>query len=216
MRNSNGVQVKRGDFVRYVHSNGVRGSGFVVRTSTKNRTAVIATDDGQWSVPIDAITQNEGSDFTETMPGLLQRGNPAKRKKRSVSKVTSRRKAVPGEFNSPSQATGLPPTKRLVRRRKETAYAPPGIYANPARVSVRAPSMATGEAPTTRLVRRRKATEKAPRGYYANPLECRVEVQKYGSKAWVVQARFPIAKAAKDYARALHRAYPTWTIRVVS
>lgn len=44
--------------------------------------------------------------------------NPAKRKAKPVTRV--------------SQATGAPPTKRLVKRRKKTATAPKGFFANPA------------------------------------------------------------------------------------
>lgn len=222
MRNRWGIEVRKGDLVTYRPTRGAARTGVIAsfdKTSAfaKAYGVQVSYVDGD-SSGIDDISRNEGkfSDFTETMPGLLQRGNPAKRN--AKKRTASRRKAVPGEFNSPSQATGLPPTKRLVRRRKETAYAPPGIYANPSRVSVRAPSMATGKAPTTRLVQRRKATEKAPRGYYANPTEFRVESALSDSNSWILRGVFPTKAAAHEYAKAFFRSHSkkNWRVRVVS
>lgn len=215
MRNRWGIEVRKGDFVTY---QGTRGGAHTGVVASFDKTSAFAKaygvqvkyDDGA-SSGIDDISRNDGR-FEESAPGLLQRGNPAKRK---AKRTASRRKAVPGEFQSPSQATGLAPTPRLVRRRKETAYAPPGIYANPSRVSVNAPSMATGKRPTTRLVQRRKATNKAPRGYYANPSVFRVESQRVGYPGWLYRGSFPSKSAAEQYARAFHAAHSDMRVRVV-
>lgn len=56
--------------------------------------------------------------------------NPAK--KSAAKKAPRRIKSL----NQPSQATGKKPTKRLVARRKKTAAAPRGYYANPKKVAV--------------------------------------------------------------------------------
>lgn len=58
-------------------------------------------------------------------------------------KKATKRKANPltrVKRNSPSQATGKAPSKRLVKRRARTARAPAGLYANPIRNASRAPS----------------------------------------------------------------------------
>lgn len=52
----------------------------------------------------------------------LARSGAFKRKKNPLTRVKS---------TSPSMATGEPPSKRLIRRRKKTARAPAGFYANP-------------------------------------------------------------------------------------
>lgn len=217
MRNRWGIDVRRGDFVTYQPTRGKPRTGVVAsfdKTSAfaKAYGVQVSFDDGG-SCGIDDISRNDGK-FSETMPGLLQRGNPAKR--RAKAKTTrARRTAVAGKFNSPSLATGLPPSSRLVKRRKETAHAPPGIYANPSRVSVNAPSMATGKRPTTRLVQRRMATDKAPWGYYANPTVFRVESQRVGYPGWLYRGSFPSKAAAEQYARAFHAAHSDMRVRVI-
>lgn len=229
MRNRWGIDVRKGDFVAYQQTRGGARTGVVAsfdKTSAfaKAYGVQVRYDDGS-SSGIDDISRNDGK-FEKTAPGLLQHGNPAKRKK-ARAKHAARRKAVPGKFNSPSQATGLPPSPRLVRRRKETAYAPPGIYANPSRVSVRAPSMATGKKPTTRLIKRREATNKAPRGYYANPapfssVEWKgltnyiVQVKPTYSRTWRTAGVFRLKSEAHEYAHAKHAADDSLTIRVLS
>lgn len=138
------------------------------------------------------------------------------------------------KINSPSQLTGEPPSARLKKRRRKTATMPiPGIWANPlSRVSINSPSQrarktATGgktKRPSKRLTDRREYTNAMPAGFYANPvevaqnlgLEIRVEVKKYGVDRWIIQSRFADANEAKRYARALHKRYPDWAIRVVS
>lgn len=42
-----------------------------------------------------------------------------------------RRTARPAAFRAPSQRSHLAPTPRLVKRRRRTAAAPPGFFANP-------------------------------------------------------------------------------------
>lgn len=130
--------------------------------------------------------------------------------------------------NSPSMATGEPPSKRLRKRRAKTEALPAGYYANPlTRVRVSSPSMATGEAPSKRLVKRRKATNKAPAGVYANPAPfAEVEwanlvhylVQTKGTyhTRWTTRGVFQTKADAHDYAHALHRVDDSLTIRVVS
>lgn len=230
MRNRWGIEIRKGDFVTYQGARGGARTGVVAsfdKTSAfaKAYGVQVNYDDGG-SSGIDDVSRNDGK-FEETAPGLLQRGNPAKRKTKKTKRAAPRRKAVPGEFHSPSQATGLAPSPRLVRRRKETAYAPPGIYANPSRVSVRAPSMATGKKPTTRLVKRREATNKAPRGYYANPapfasVEWKgltnyiVQVKSTYSRTWRTAGVFRLKSEAHEYAHAKHAADDSLTIRVLS
>lgn len=143
------------------------------------------------------------------------RSNPAKRKR-----AAPRRKSIAGKFNSPSQLTGKPPSKRLVKRRKLTAHAPPGIFANPVRVRVGDPSIATGKPPSERLKKRRRTTDRiAPAGFYANPSgyvdhsAFRVQVKESG--AWRTIAGFARIGEAKEYAKAYHAAHSSKAVRVV-
>jgi hypothetical protein len=60
----------------------------------------------------------------------FRKGNPIGK---SAKKSAVKKKAVPKKkaVSRPSQATGKKPTKRLVERRKKTASAPKGYFANP-------------------------------------------------------------------------------------
>ena len=120
---------------------------------------------------------------------------------------------------NPAMATA----KQIAWRKKFAAMAKAGTLtkkrrtrkANPlTRVRVNSPSMATGDAPSKRLVKRRKKTAKAPAGYYANPRGgFKVEVKTTGGRFRCV-ATFGKSGEAESYARALHRANPSRTIRV--
>lgn len=138
--------------------------------------------------------------------------------------------------NSPSMATGRPPSKRLRKRRAKTEALPPGYYANPlTRVKVRSPSqrpslpvVAEHGDPSPRLVKRRERTAKLKRpGAYANPLPfAEVEwanlvhylVQSKGTyhTRWTTRGVFKTKSDAHDYAHALHRADDSLSIRVIS
>ena len=109
----------------------------------------------------------------------------------------------------------------------KTHYAKtPGVWANPlVRVKVKSPAQRGKGDPSPRLVARRKTTQKAPEGFYANPLPKHygsasakewvlIEIQKPSDKRFKRHATFEHAAEARVYARALHNAHPTWTIRV--
>lgn len=138
------------------------------------------------------------------------------------------------KLNSPSMATGEPPSKRLKKRRKDTQSAPPGYYANPihmnssgdgvraknplSRVKLNSPSMATGEAPSKRLKKRRKNTQDAPPGYYANPMSntypAKVDSFNASKGIWESTAAFVTWQQAVDYGHALQKAHPKQSFRV--
>ena len=114
--------------------------------------------------------------------------------------------------NSPSMATGRPPSKRLRKRRAKTESLPAGYYANPlTRVKVGSPSqrpslpvVAEHGDPSPRLKKRRAKTAALKRpGAYANPAprEYFVEVTEAGK--WRKIARFYTPYHAEQYAHAL-------------
>lgn len=161
---------------------------------------------------------------------------PTTRKKNPLTRV---------KVNSPSMATGQPPSKRLIARRKKTAKAPPGIYANPkARTTFTKDSQRPRwsdaaqdytQAASRRLVSRRKKTATAPMGFFANPVE---RGTKYGaaksnaeprnllqyfvqwmnsvSGQWRTVASFASAAEAKIFAHDYSRKHPEKTIRVAT
>lgn len=101
-----------------------------------------------------------------------------------VTENPAKRKGV----TRPSQATGKAPTKRLVQRRKKTAKAPPGYFANPKKPG------------TVRSVAR--TAER-----YMGPGEFEVYTAKgyrdaANPKLGTLLARFPSKSAAQEYARA--------------
>jgi hypothetical protein len=85
-----------------------------------------------------------------------------------------------------SQATGAPPSKRLVTRRKKALTAPAGYFPNPYTMS--------------------KSKEKA------NFPFC---VETKATENWSIKACFKTMQPAKEYAVALSKQYPNLTIRVM-
>lgn len=71
--------------------------------------------------------------------------------------------------------------------------------------------------PSKRLVARRKATKKAPEGYYANPRAEKsvlIAVKKPRENSFKRHASFSDYDEAVIYARALHDAHPSWSVKV--
>lgn len=197
MRNSRGIEIKRG---HWVHLSMPKGDyeGRVVSVSARDK--VLTLDDG-YAYPVDAVTQTLGP-MVVGPDGVVSQ-NPLSR-----VKVGSR-----------SQRTKAAPTKRLRKRRAKTEKAPAGFYANPlVRVKVGSPSQLTGAPPSARLKKRRKATAKTKNpGVYANPAQrVVVEIKKPSYTKFAPYCTFDLPDPAMEYARALQRQHPDWTIKVRS
>lgn len=118
MRNSQGVEVKKGMYVFGVHPNGIKFQGTVLRSFGGGvyEYRDEATGD-QWSFDAESVTR--------ARPAETRSANPLTRVK----------------VMSPPQrpaGTRAKPGKRLVARRKKTAKAPEGFYANPLIVAEKA------------------------------------------------------------------------------
>ena len=85
-----------------------------------------------------------------------------------------------------SQATGAPPTKRLVKRRTKALFAPAGYFPNPYTMG--------------------KSKKKANFPY------C---VETKATENWSIQSCFKTLAPAKEYAVALSKKYPKLAIRVM-
>jgi len=205
MRNTRGVEIKRGHYVYLSMPSGAY-EGRVLSVNARDK--VLTLDDG-YQYPADAVTQTLG-------PMVIEEDGTVKQNPLTRVKVGSK-----------SQRTKTSPTKRLRKRRTVTAKAPAGFYGNPlVRVKVGSPSQLTGEAPSARLKKRRKATAKTKTpGVYANPRkapggpggrvhEFMVLAQKPRDKRHKLVASFPLREFALGYARALHNAHPGWSVKV--
>jgi hypothetical protein len=105
----------------------------------------------------------------------------------SRNRKTNPDKAKPRAYvKRASQATGAPPSKRLVTRRKKALTAPAGYFPNPYTMS--------------------KSKEKA------NFPFC---VETKATENWSIKACFKTMQPAKEYAVALSKQYPNLTIRVM-
>lgn len=189
-----------------------------------------------WTGPegVDALIRTyHPVDIDNELDFYRKKGMPMATKRPSPAQLAARKKfaamAKAGAFkrkrnpltrvkrNSPSMATGEPPSPRLRKRRAKTSRAPAGYYANPlTRVKVGSKSMATGKAPSKRLKARRTKTAKAPRGYYANPAPVgyAVSCAKRGGASFSHVATFKGKAEAVQYAKALHAAHPGWAVKV--
>lgn len=131
--------------------------------------------------------------------------------------------------SQPSQATGLPPSERLVKRRRATAKQPmPGVWANPlTRVRVTSPSQRMREgadgptdSPSGRLRTRRKTTKAAPAGFYANPAPSLKDLV-FQSMNYVVYsgdmylAAFPAKRMADEYRDMMKESHPSRDFRTL-
>lgn len=170
MRNRWGIEIKKGYFVQGRGPRGGEFSGVVAAVDSSSAYAKgygpqLTLDNGS-AVSADDVSQTLGK-MTVSRGGVVKQ-NPLTRIKRSEIK------------SKPSQATGLPPDERLVKRRKRTAnMVVPGIFANPlTRVVSRTsdsqrshigPNGKKTKHATRRLIKRRDYTEAAPEGFYANP-----------------------------------------------
>ena len=157
MRNRWGIDVRKGYTVRYSLPRGGNAVGVV---ASIERTGSFARAYGPR-----VLFEDAGSCGIDDVSAVLE----TSRKSNPLSRVKP---------NSPSMATGRPPSKRLRKRRAKTEALPPGYYANPlTRVKVRSPSqrpslpvVAEHGDPSPRLVKRRERTAKLKRpGAYANP-----------------------------------------------
>lgn len=153
--------------------------------------------------------------------------SPAEMKSAMIALVREPNPLSRVEVNSRSMLTGKRPSKRLQQRRKKTETLPAGYYANPlSRVKVGSPSqrpsllvVSEHGDPSPRLKKRRAKTVKLKRpGAYANPgarpAARSWEVFMKQNNKWERVATFTSAKAATEYAYALHAKYPTRNIRV--
>ena len=113
------------------------------------------------------------------------------------------------KVKSPPQrpaGTAAAPGKRLVARRKKTAAAPKGFYANPV---VRGESNADAVR-YAELFGGAAGTIKAWSDHYI------VRFHKPNEKNWTLQSVFKTKKDAEQYARAFARENPTYTVSVIS
>ncbi len=186
MKNKHGITIRVGDLVTFFRADHTQGIARVEIIGKR----VVQMDDGT-SAALDDIIRNEGL-FDDSTPGLLIRNNPKRRKSMAATKkrAAPRRKAVAGKIGSPSQATGKKPTARLVARRKKTAAAPMGVYANP--------SEAFSSVEWKGLVHHL------------------VQVKPTYGQIWKTRGVFKTKNDAHEYAKALHRADDSLAIRVIS
>jgi len=173
MRNRWGIDVKKGHFVRYAMPRGGQGEGRVASFDRSSELAKaygtrVVLDNGT-TIGIDDVSMSLGP-MTIDKNGVV-RQNPLTR-----VRVTS-----------PSMATKQAPSKRLIKRRKATKKAPPGLYANPMPKHYGDPNAKTWVL---------------------------VSVKKPRSNRFTRNATFTHPEEAKLYARALHGAHPTWSIKV--
>lgn len=223
MRNRWGVEIKKGYFVQ---GKGPRGGAFSGVVVAVDSASAFARAYGT-QLQLDSGKTVGADDVSQTLGNVKQ--NPLTRIKRSQIK------------SKPSQATGLPPDERLVKRRKKTAnMVVPGIYANPlVRVTSRTsesqrshtgPNGERTKHATRRLMKRRDYTDAAPSGFYANPRPLSGAVNHYGDsdarnwflvsakapgeKTFFRQATFTVKSEAIDYAKTLHKREPKWSIKV--
>lgn len=133
---------------------------------------------------------------------------------------TNRTKSKAGEFTSESQRTRVSATggrtkaasRRLVARRKKTATAPKGMYANPRgqrglRGKTESVLLVAPNPTGSPYVLKKRKEQKFP--------PYRVEEKSSESNPWFMRAAFNSEAAAVDYAKALHKAAPSWHFRVV-
>ena len=186
-----------------VKANPVQDAGeFVMTVNGKSKTRFFVTDDNQWAnsygfnyrllsdvtkygSPVKftktraIVAIDEGADgkpITDTwnIRGLkFYKTNPDKSKPRAYVKRAS-------------QATGAPPSKRLVTRRKKALTAPAGYFPNPYTMG--------------------KSKKKA------NFPFC---VETKATENWSTKACFKTMQPAKEYAVALSKQYPNLAIRVM-
>lgn len=181
MRNVHGVEIKKGHWISGVGPRGGVVQGRIARVHS-GPDAYVTLDDGR-TVEVDSILQTLGP-MTLEADGTV-RQNPLTR-----VRIKSPPQRPAGNSSAPS--------KRLIKRRKATAKAPRGVYANP-------------------TVSEFEAAGFKPPTHYGDPNAREwflIETKAPKEKRFRRHATFARVEEAKLYARALHNAHPNWTIRL--